>query len=197
MPLLRSERDLFPREIFELSETCMPVWVAHVRSRQEKALARHLFGFGVPFYLPLQEKRVRRSGREFVSRLPLFAGYVFCRGEGEHRLAALRTNLVCQILDVLDQRTLLRELETLRRLQESGASLTPHPVFTPGDSVRVNEGAFQGYTGVVIRSGGRPRLLVSISMLQKSVAVEFERASVTPLPPGIPPSAEGPHAVIA
>ncbi len=197
MPLLRSERDLFPPEMFELSETCMPVWVAHVRSRQEKALARHLLGSGVPFYLPLQEKRVRRSGREFVSHLPLFAGYVFCRGDGEHRLSALRTNLICQILDVLDQRTLLRELQTLRALQESGASLTPHPVFAPGDSVLVNEGPFRGYTGVVVRSGGRPRLIVSISMLQKSVAVQFERAAVTRMPPGVRPSLAGPIAVIA
>lgn len=197
MPLLRRERDLFPSEIFELSETCMPAWVAHVRSRQEKTFARHLHSAEVPFYLPLQEKRVRRRGRQFVSHLPLFAGYVFCRGGGEQRLAALRTNLVCQILDVLDQRALLGELAQLRGLQESGASLTPLPAFQAGERVRVSEGAFQGYTGVVVRSGDRQRLVVSISMLRKSVAVEFEREMVTRVLSGVPVSPSALRAVNA
>lgn len=188
MPLLRRERDLFPPEIFELSETCMPVWVVHVRSRQEKAFARHMLGSAVPFYLPLHEKKIARRGRRLVSHLPLFGGYVFCRGGGEERLAALRTNLVCQILDVSDQRALLDELAQLRSLQESGARLTPLPGFVPGDAVRVTEGAFQGYMGVVLRSlggSGGQRLVVSVSMLQRSVAVEFERTAVAPIPSGI------------
>jgi transcription antitermination factor NusG len=197
MPLLRRESDHFPPGIFELSETCMPVWVAHVRSRQEKVFARHLHRAAVPFFLPLEEKRVRRRGRQLVSHLPLFAGYVFCRGGGEERLAALRTNLVCQILDVSDQRTLLDELAQLKSFQESGASLTPLPVFEPGDPVRVNAGAFQGYTGVVVRSGERQRLVVSISMLRKSVAVEFEREMVTAVPRGVVSSPSLPRAVIA
>jgi transcription antitermination factor NusG len=187
MPLLRRERDLFPTEIFELSITCMPWWVVQVRSRQEKALARHLIGFGVPFYLPLHEKRVRRGGRQFLSHLPLFPGYVFCRGTGEERLAALRTNLVCQILEVAHQDVLAGELNQLRFLQESGASLEPQPVFAPGDAVRVTEGPFEGYVGVVVRCGGRLRLIVSISMLRKSVAVEFDRAVVAPAPLGFRP----------
>lgn len=197
MTLLRRETDLFPPDVFELSETDAPWWVAHVRSRQEKALARHLVGFGVPFYLPLQQKRVRRGGRIFVSHLPLFPGYVFCRGRGEERLSALRTNLVCQILDVAHQNVLAGELAQLRFLQESGASLTPHPAFAAGDAVRVTEGPFEGYVGVVVRSGGRPRLVVSISMLRKAVAVEFDRAALAPVPLGFRPSPAVHRAVTA
>ena len=188
MTLLRLETDLFPTDVFELSETAVPWWVAHVRSRQEKALARHLVQFGVPFYLPLHEKRVRRGGRQFVSHLPLFPSYVFCRGRGEERLAALRTNLVCQILDVAQQETLNGELAQLRLLQESGASLAPHPAFAPGDAVRVTEGPFEGYVGVVVRCGGRPRLVVSISMLRKAVAVEFDSAVLAPVSPRFRPA---------
>ena len=57
--------------------------MAHLRSRQEKLLARYLREREIPFYLPQMEKRSRRSGRTFVSYLPLFAGYVFFRGERE------------------------------------------------------------------------------------------------------------------
>jgi transcription antitermination factor NusG len=182
MALLRLETDLFPTGVFDLSETAAPWWVAHVRSRQEKALARHLVRSDVPFYLPLHEKRVRRGGRQFVSHLPLFPSYVFCRGRGDERLAALRTHLVCQILDVAHQDVLTAELAQLRFLQESGASLAPHPALDPGDAVRVIQGPFEGYVGVVVRSGGRPRLVVSISMLRKAVAVEFDREALAPVP---------------
>lgn len=181
MTLLRRETDLFPADVLELSEAGLPWWVAHVRSRQEKALARHLVQFGVPFYLPLHDKRVRREGRQFVSHLPLFPGYVFCRGAGEERLAAIRTHLVCQILEVAHQEVLAGELAQLRFLQESGASLAPHPAFAAGDAVRVTEGPFEGYVGVVVRSGGRSRLVVSISVLRKAVAVEFDGAVLAPV----------------
>ena len=188
MPLLRLETDLFPTGVFDLSETAAPWWVAHVRSRQEKALARHLARSDVPFYLPLHEKRVRRGGRQFVSHLPLFPSYVFCRGRAEERLAALRTHLVCQILNVAHQDVLSAELAQLRLLQESGASLAPHPALDPGQAVRVIQGPFEGYVGVVARSGGRPRLVVSISMLRKAVAVEFDRESLAPVYTGLRPA---------
>jgi len=85
VPILKREVDLFPSHLFELSRTEHPWWVAYVRSRQEKALARHLAGHGVGFYLPQAEKRTRRAGRTFVSSLPLFPGYLFYRGTAEAR----------------------------------------------------------------------------------------------------------------
>ena len=193
MPILRRETDVFPQDVFELSETDQRWWVAKVRSRQEKALARHLKPLGVPFYLPLREKRARRGGRVFISHLPLFPGYVFCRGPAAARLAARRTNLVARILDVADQALLTEELSQLRALQEAGASLFPCPEFVTGDRVRIVEGPFKGYNGVVLRGQGRPRLLVSISMLRKAVAVEFEREMLVPAPPGL--AAMSPRAV--
>jgi transcription antitermination factor NusG len=188
MPLLRLERDFLPPRLFELSEICMPWWVAHVRSRREKALARHLSSLDIPFYLPLHEKRSQRGGRQFRSHLPLFAGYVFCRGRGKEKLAALQTKLVCRILEVACQQALSAELAQLRRLQEAGARLEPQRVFETGDPVRVTQGPFTGYSGVVVRGGGRPRLVVSISMLRKSVAVELDRASIVSVPGSARPS---------
>jgi transcription antitermination factor NusG len=193
MPILRRETDVFPQSVFELSQTDLRWWVAQVQSRQEKALARHLKPLGVPFYLPLWEKRSRRGGRVFLSYLPLFPGYVFCRSLATARLGARRTNLITRILDVADQGLLAEELAQLRALQESGASLFPCSEFVPGDPVRIVEGPFKGYHGVVLRGQGRPRLLVSISMLRKAVAVEFEREMLVPASPGL--AAMSPRAV--
>jgi transcription antitermination factor NusG len=183
MPLLRREPDIFPATVFDLPVESSPWWVAHVRSRQEKMLARYLQPLGVAFYLPQREHRVRRAGRTFVSHLPLFPGYLFFRGSADRRLAALRSNLIVKVLDVLNQDLLGEELAQLHAIQQSGASLVPCEPIAPGDAVRIVEGPFKGYTGVVLRGAQRPRLVVSISILRKAVAVELERGAVMPLPP--------------
>jgi transcriptional antiterminator RfaH len=183
MPLLGRELDLFPQNGLELSVEEFPWSVAHTRSRQEKALARHLAPLGVPFYVPQHEKKTRRGGREFVSHLPLFPGYVFLRGGAAERQAALRSNLVVRILEVKDQALLGGELVQLRALQLSGATFAALEELSPGDPVRVVEGPFRGYTGVVLRGQTRLRLLVSVTMLRLSVAVEFERVALAPLHP--------------
>jgi transcription antitermination factor NusG len=175
VPILKPEVGLFPSHLFELSPIERPWWVARVRSRQEKGLARHLASHDVGFYLPQAEKRALRAGRTFVSSLPLFPGYVFFRGPAAARLEALRSNLVVQVLPVLDQDELTRELASLWRLQLSGAPLVSLPYLEVGDEVEVMDGPFRGWTGKVLREKGRLRLVVSITLLRQSVAAELDR----------------------
>src|SRR5581483_11317320 len=104
-----------------------PWWVAHVKSRQEKLLARHLREHGVAVYLPQMEKKTRRAGRTLISYLPLFSGYVFFRGERDARLVALKSNVVVNLLEPADQDEISAELKQLRDLQLSDAELVPHP----------------------------------------------------------------------
>jgi transcription antitermination factor NusG len=183
MPLLKRGTEIFPQSLFELSDTDSPWWVAHVRSRQEKVLARHIAPLEVPFYLPLCENGRRRGGRRFVSHLPLFPGYLFFRGSASQRIAVLKSNVVVRLLEVPDQELLTRELRELRALQEAGATLTPYVPIAPGSTVRVVEGPFSGYTGKVLREQSRLRLIVSISMLRQSVAVEFSRETLVVVAP--------------
>lgn len=181
MPILKREADLSPSHLFELSAVEHPWWVAYVRSRQEKGLARHLAGHGVGFYLPQAEKRARRAGRTFVSSLPLFPGYLFFRGPAEARRTALRSDLIVEVLPVLDQGGLDAELRNLRLLQEAGVPLIPHPFLEPGDEVEVVEGPFRGVTGTVLREKGPLRLVVSVTFLRQSVTAELDREAVVPL----------------
>ena len=133
MPLLKREREFFPEDFFAIQDSEAPWWVAHTFSRQDKALARHLLQLAVPFYLPCREHRTRRAGRNLSSYLPLFPGYVFCRGSARQRLVALRSNLVVKILEVADQALLARELLQLRKLKDSGAEMIPYLDLVPGD----------------------------------------------------------------
>ena len=189
MPLLKREPDVFPESLFA-SPGGAPWTVAHVRSRQEKVLARFLSPIGIPFYAPQREKRARRNGRNFVSYLPLFPGYVFLRAAAEERAQIWRSNVVVRMIDVPDQDLLETELAQIHRLQRSGARLAAVRALDPGEPVRVVDGPFEGYLGIVVRERGAERLLVSVSLLRKTVAVEFEREMLAPLsiPAVLPPA---------
>jgi transcription antitermination factor NusG len=175
MPLLPRETDILPEDLFTLATDAFPWGVAHVRSRQEKVLARHLAEHGIPFYLPLTESRRKSAGRTLTSHLPLFAGYVFHRATGAQRDLLWRSNVIANLIDVGDQSELGAELAQLRQLQLAGASLKTYHELAPGQPVRIESGPFAGYRGVVVRGRSRDRLIVQISLLRQSVAVEFDR----------------------
>jgi len=190
MPLLKREPDLFPEGLFGAPGEA-PWLVAHVRSRQEKVLARFLSSIGVPFYAPQREKRTRRHGRSFVSYLPLFPGYVFLRAGGEERARVWGSNVVVRMIDVPDQDLLGAELAQIQRLQSAGARFAPARPLDAGERVKVVDGPFEGYLGIVVRESGAERLLVSVSLLRKWVAVEFEREILAPISrlSSLPPAA--------
>jgi transcription antitermination factor NusG len=183
MPILRKESDFFPDDLFDLSLEDAPWVIAHLRSRQEKSVARLLLEAQKPFYLPQIEHKTRRNGRTFVSHLPLFPGYIFLRSVEGLRQTLWRTSAVVQLIDVPDQAQVNAELLQIRQLQASGAVLTPQVDLVPGDTVRITEGAFSGYSGVVVEERGSLRLVVSVSILRKSVAVEFPRDVLTQAKP--------------
>jgi transcription antitermination factor NusG len=174
MPLLAKEPEIFPDELFSLPPEQR--WhVAHVRSRQEKALARELLRKEIAFYVPQIERVVERAARRFRSYVPLFAGYVFFRGGDRARDAAVRSGVVAQVLEVGDQELLAGQLEQIRRLQLAGASFEVREELAPDDAVQIAEGPFRGYRGFVVRGGRGDRLIVALTMLRKTIAVELER----------------------
>ncbi|HEX7152392.1 MAG TPA: transcription termination/antitermination NusG family protein [Thermoanaerobaculia bacterium] len=175
MPLLPKEIDILPDGIFSLSYDSHPWNVAHVRSRQEKVLARHLVRHEIAFYLPLMETRRKSGGRQLTSYVPLFPGYVFFRPQPGQRDLVWRSNVAANVIDVPDQELLGRELQQIRQLQLAGASFRTELELAVGDAVQVQEGAFSGYSGVVLREKGRDRLIVQISLIRQAVSVEFER----------------------
>jgi transcriptional antiterminator NusG len=175
MTILRKESDIFPDDLFDLPTAEAPWEIAHLRSRQEKSVARLLLDGRMPFYLPQVQQTTKSASRTVVSHLPLFPGYIFLRRVEGLRQTLWRTSAVARLIEVPDQAQLTAELLQVRLLQNSGAVLTPLVGLVAGDTVRITGGSFGGYTGIVLEERGVQRLVVSISMLQKSVAVEFPR----------------------
>jgi transcription antitermination factor NusG len=58
------------------------------------------------------------------------------------------------------------------------ASLIPIEELAPDDPVRITEGPFRGYSGRVVRDARGDRLVVALTLLRKSVAVEIDRAAL-------------------
>jgi transcription antitermination factor NusG len=180
MPILKKESEIFPENLFDLPTLGAPWEIAHLRSRQEKSVARLLLDGGIPFYLPQIKQTQKRSGRSVVSHLPLFPGYIFLRRAKGLRETLWRTGAVANMLEVPDQSQLTEELLNIRMLQSSGAFLTPREDLVPGDTVRITEGVFTGYTGFVVEERGSLRLIISVSILRKFVAIEFPRDLLAP-----------------
>lgn len=185
MPLLKREPEIWPPDLFghpdgAAPDTVDPWWVAHTLARQEKALARHLLHWQVPYYLPQSERRLRAGDRWRTSYSPLFSGYVFFHGDLDDRLLALRSNVIVNVIRAPEPDELASQLRSLWLLQTSGAPLVPHPYLGPGDEVEIVDGPLRGYRGLVEREKGKYRLVVSLTLLRKSVAAEIPRDALVP-----------------
>lgn len=94
MPILPPEPFIFPENLLT-TPWGLPAggpcwWVLHTRPRAEKALVRKVLPQSLEFFLPLYKKEWRNRGRLFCSHVPLFASYLFLRGDDDGRRRALR-----------------------------------------------------------------------------------------------------------
>jgi len=149
-------------------------WVAHTKSRNEKALATTLSRWDIAYFLPLVEKVSHRKGRKYRSLLPLFGGYLFFCGDEQARYQALTTNRIAQIIKVIDQKQLIYELTAINHAIASGMPIDPHPSLTKGMRCRVSGGPLMGQEGFVVRRNKSTRILLQVEMLGQAAAVEID-----------------------
>ena len=149
-------------------------WVAHTKSRNEKALAQDLIRKDINYFLPMNWKVHRRKGRKIRSLLPLFSGYLFFCGEEKQRIDLLRTNRVANLIEVRDQKRLLEELLQIERALRAGASLAPHKYLKAGQRCRVITGPLADLEGIVVKTKTVIRLVLQIDMLGQATSVEID-----------------------
>ena len=189
MPVLSLEPSVFPEQLLQdLPFGQQPAggvwWVAHTKPRTEKTLARQLLHRSVPFFLPLYARKGRHRNKVFVSRLPLFPGYLFLCTDAEARIEALRTNLIVRTIPVVDQQRLSHELVAIHRLIESGVLLAPEERLQPGMWVEICSGPLKGLEGKIIRCGGQRRFMVEVDFLRRGASVEIDGWAIRPLEAG-------------
>jgi len=149
-------------------------WVAHTRSRNEKALAQDLIRKDISYFLPMSWKVRRRKQRKIRSLLPLFSGYLFFCGNENQRIEILRTNRVANIIEVKDQERLLEELSQIEQALQAGTPLAPHKYIKAGQHCRVIAGPLADLEGIVIRTQKAARLVLQIDMLGQAASLEVD-----------------------
>jgi transcription antitermination factor NusG len=149
-------------------------WVAHTRSRNEKALAQDLIARQVNYFLPMIWKMRHARGRKIKSLVPLFSGYVFFCGDEQQRQQVLKTNRVANLIVVKDQQRLVTELSAIEKALKAGAVLQKHRYVKAGARCRVTGGPLRDIEGVVQQSGAAARLILKVDMLGQAASVEVD-----------------------
>ena len=158
-----------------------PHWyTAYTCSHHEKRIAEHLGGRLIEHFLPLYQTARRWKDRTKMIQAPLFPGYVFVRIDLRHRLKVLGIPGVVRLVGFNGAPTALPEeqINALRKGLTQNPKAEPCRYFPSGRSVRVKSGSFEGLEGILIRYKGNFRVVLSIELIQRSVSVDVDAASI-------------------
>jgi transcription antitermination factor NusG len=156
-------------------------WYAvHTRHQHEKHVVRSLGGKGFEVFLPLYTAIHRWKDRDKKLSLPLFPCYIFLQNPSERWQSILATPGVHSVVGFAKRPATISagEIEAIQRVVDSCLKLEPHPFLQCGDRVRLRAGPLEGLEGLLLRKKGGWKLLVSVEMLQRSVAVEIDASMV-------------------
>lgn len=154
-------------------------WYAvQTRSRHEKVVAMRLQEQGIATFLPTIREEHRWSDRKKIVELPLFSCYVFVKvaSTNEQRLRVCRTDGVFQIIGVRGEGTPIphEQIEAIQTLLTNKLPFKAHPFLKVGQRVRIKSGALAGVEGVLVGRSGERMLIISVDVIQRSMAVRIE-----------------------
>jgi transcription antitermination factor NusG len=176
---------MFEPGVIASSRTGLLSWYAiYTYPRHERAVADQLEHKGVETFLPMSSVESRWKDRTVRLQSPLFPSYVFTRILMADRVTVLKTPGVIRILSangsllpILDS-----EINAVRRCI-AGTGLEPHPFVETGAWVRVRSGPFSGLEGIVTQNNNRCKVVISISAIHRSIALEVDCDSLQPILP--------------
>ncbi len=164
-----------------------PAWHAlWTRSHCEQLVYDQLAAKGFDLFLPTIDQWSRRGGLRHLIRVPMFPGYVFLHGAMDK----------ASYVEVLKARGLVRvlgerwdrlatvpdaEIDAIRRIVGARVPTLPYVFLREGQRVRITRGPLADLEGILVRTKpNRGLLVVSVDLLQRSVAVQVDCTSVTP-----------------
>ena len=154
--------------------------VCHVRPRCEKKLAAYCQQEGIGHFLPVLVSEKIYGNRTRTHTLPLFSGYVFVRCP-EGFQSQLKQNQNCaNVLAVVDQSAFQKHMEAVQQALESKISLEIVPFIEKGKRVKITKGPFAGIEGIVTEVHGQDHIVISIDLIQQSVAFKADWSILKP-----------------
>ncbi len=157
-----------------------PWHAVYTRHQHEKVVAKILGNKSFETFLPLYETARAWKDRTKQLWLPLFPCYVFIQGGLDRWLDVVSTPGVYAVVASGRRPAVIpeAEIDAVRQAVETGTRLEPHPFLRCGDWVRVKSGALEGIEGMLVRKKNRFRLVLSVNLLEKSVAFEVDAVTV-------------------
>lgn len=162
----------------------MNQWFAlTAKPRHEKTIDHILRNKGLESFLPLYRARQQWSDRTKLVDLPLFPGYVFCRFGVATRLPVLTTPGVTSIVGFANTPAPVadEEIAGIQAILASRLPSRPWPYLATGQSVRIEHGSLAGLEGVLLHEKNSLRVVLSVELLRRSVAVEIDRGMIRAL----------------
>jgi transcription antitermination factor NusG len=158
-------------------------YAACTNPRHEKSVAQQMEGNEINYYLPLYRSIRRWKDRRKELELPLFPGYVFVQIALKDRMRILRLPGVLQFVSFNGKPAAVpeSELDALRKGLSRNLCAEPHPYLKIGRRVRVHSGPMAGVEGILLRRKEKFRVVLSIHLIQRSVAVEVDEAEIEPI----------------
>ena len=173
------------RQLKSTDQQTEPHWyAAYTCANHEKKAAAELQSRSVEHFLPLYASVRRWQDRRVKLELPLFPGYVFVRLPIQERLRVLQVPGVVQLVSFGSTAAQVpdADIERIRRILQSGIPSEPLPYLAVGNRVRVNAGPLLGLEGIITRRKNGVRFVVTVEMIQRSVAVELSGMELETLP---------------
>lgn len=152
-------------------------------SRHEKTVRNQFEMRKIEHFLPTMRRLSQWTDRKKQIEMPLFAGYCFARFSSSGRLAVLQSQGVVRVVGSGGRPEPIpdEEIESLRKLINSPSEYLCCRYLREGMLVEVIHGPLQGVKGRLVREARHSRLVLSISLIQRAVAIEIDADSVAPV----------------
>jgi transcription antitermination factor NusG len=161
-------------------------WYAvHTRSRHEKKVAAELLARGIKTFVPTGQEVHRWSDRSKSIEVPLFPCYAFVYATITAEVHAIvsRHPSVFRWIGCQGQPSPIHEEEigVIQTVLRSGAPVWPHAFVKVGERVRIRGGSLDGVEGVLIGQKNGRKLVVSIEIVQRSIAISLHDYELEPV----------------
>src|SRR5436190_9161439 len=162
-----------------------PWFALKVRTRAEPSAYRLLAAKGYECLLPIHLQRRPYSDRTKLVPVALFPGYVFSRFGYAEILPIVTTPIVQYIVSRGGRPEPIpeSEIDNIKQLLLSGRAARPWQYLTSGQKVRILRGPLAGLQGGFLRASGAEHLVLSVDLLQRSIAGTLDGAIVVPCRP--------------
>lgn len=158
-------------------------YAAYTAANHEKKIAAELARRSVECFLPLYSSLRRWKDRRVQLEMPLFPGYIFVHFAVQDRLRVLQVPGVVRFVGFGNGAVSVPEqdIAQIRAILDEGFRVEPHPYLTAGRRVRVRSGPLAGFEGIVARRKSKTRFVLSVALIQRSVALEIDGFELEPL----------------